>query len=278
VADVDEVELGLAIAREALLPPAGAQERVLAHVARRRAFGARAARGPVASAAKKLITTTVLLGTGFVAGYWLGRHESDVAPGGALAAASPVAGEAATPVAPQPVASAASQPPSSTIPAPAPSLPPAELAQSPGRAARAASAALPPPRDPSRAAESQPVPAARGSAVLARRARPAAPPTDELTLLSRVERALRAGEAALALALLDELDHHHPRSTLAEERIAARLLADCMREAPLAAARAQQFLQQHHDSVYSDRLRSTCALAASDDGTPAANEGGAEER
>jgi len=114
--------------------------------------------------------------------------------------------------------------------------------------------------------------------VLARRARSAAPPADELTLLSRTERALRAGEAALALAFLDELDRHHPRSSLTEERIAARLLADCMREAPSAPARAQQFLQRHRESVYSDRVRSTCALAASDDAAPAAKEAGADER
>jgi hypothetical protein len=102
--------------------------------------------------------------------------------------------------------------------------------------------------------------------VLPRRARPAAARAlDELALLSRAERALRAGEAALALTFLDELDRHHPRSTLLEERTAARLLADCMREAPGASERAERFLHDHRVSVYSDRLQSTCALAAAGD-------------
>jgi hypothetical protein len=52
-----------------------------------------------------------------------------------------------------------------------------------------------------------------------------------------------------------------------------------MLEAADAPARAAQFLHQHRGSVYSDRLQSTCRLAAADHAAaPPANGTGAGER
>jgi hypothetical protein len=82
----------------------------------------------------------------------------------------------------------------------------------------------------------------------------------ELALLRRVERALRNGDPALALALLAELDDRYPQTRLAEERLAARTIADCRLDHPDAAARARAFLRERPASVYSERVQSACAL------------------
>jgi hypothetical protein len=265
VADADHIERGLAIAREELLPPAGARERVLAELAKGRLLDTSGGRAPTARWLTKL-TTSVLVGTGFVTGYWLGLHQSNGSTAG-----PPL----------QPTLSPAVSPPS------APTVPPSRATAMPQPdAARP----LAPRADATRAADAA---AASGQAVRspvsttpaptevapARRARAATHPAhDELTLLSRAEQALRAGEAALALTFLDELERRHPRSTLLEERMAARLLADCLLDGPGARERAQRFLRERRGSVYSDRLQSTCAFAASDAEMPPTNGAGAGQR
>jgi hypothetical protein len=91
-------------------------------------------------------------------------------------------------------------------------------------------------------------------------ARSTAQPLDaELALLRRVERALRNSDPALALALLGELDERYPRTRLAEERLAARTIADCRLDRPEASAHARAFLREHSASVYSERVQSACA-------------------
>jgi hypothetical protein len=86
----------------------------------------------------------------------------------------------------------------------------------------------------------------------------------EVALLERAERAIRAGEGALALSFVDELDHKFPSSPLREERAAARILAQCVnarssatpaRDAARAAA--ERFLARS-SSVYADRVRRLC--------------------
>ena len=49
----------------------------------------------------------------------------------------------------------------------------------------------------------------------------------ELALLQRAERAVRAKNPTLALALMDELKQSRPRSPLHEERSAIELMAHC---------------------------------------------------
>ena len=84
--------------------------------------------------------------------------------------------------------------------------------------------------------------------------------------VQRVERALRTGDPALALALLGELDERFPESRLVEERLAARHMADCRLEAPDAVARARRFLDEHPLSVYRQRLQLACALGGDNPG------------
>jgi hypothetical protein len=99
-------------------------------------------------------------------------------------------------------------------------------------------------------------------------ARASVKPLDaELALLRRVERALRNAEPALALALLSELDERYPHTRLAEERLAARTIADCGLDQPEAAAHAHAFLREHPASVYSERVQSACATETTGGGS-----------
>jgi hypothetical protein len=85
-------------------------------------------------------------------------------------------------------------------------------------------------------------------------------------LLARTERAIRSGEAPLALALLGELDQKFPVPALREEREAARVLAGCVLPGAVADDRArapaERFIGAHPASVYADRVRESCGLAA----------------
>lgn len=83
-------------------------------------------------------------------------------------------------------------------------------------------------------------------------------PRDELLLLQRAERAVRAGSAALALSLIAELEEHHPRSLLLEERRAIELMAHCDAKATDASERAARFLREHPQSVYAGRIGTMC--------------------
>jgi hypothetical protein len=94
---------------------------------------------------------------------------------------------------------------------------------------------------------------------------PASPALDdELALLQRAERAVRADNPALALALIDELEARYPRSTLLEERSAIELLAHCGAGATDARARAARFLRQHPSSLYAGRVRELCPTESAD--------------
>lgn len=89
----------------------------------------------------------------------------------------------------------------------------------------------------------------------------------EVALLGRAERAIRGGEAALALALLEQLDREFPSSALRVERAAARVLARCEASrsgsaAERAAAQsAARELLSRGSSVYAGRVRELCGLA-----------------
>ena len=85
---------------------------------------------------------------------------------------------------------------------------------------------------------------------------------DELSLLRRVERALRAEDPTLALALLRELDAQFPSTALIEERSAADVLARCALAEPGARLRAESFLRDRPTSVYAERVREACQLAS----------------
>lgn len=99
----------------------------------------------------------------------------------------------------------------------------------------------------------------------ARKVRPRAPAAsarDELALLARAERAVRADNSALALALIAELEERHPRSRLLEERRAIELMAHCAASATDGALRAQRFVRKHPRSVYAERIAELCQAGA----------------
>jgi hypothetical protein len=135
-------------------------------------------------------------------------------------------------------------------------LPPAEL---PAAVAAGVAGAPAVPQEPGAAHPDASVQRARGHAAAVRAHSAAQPLNAELALLRRVERALRNGDPALARALLTELDEDYPQTRLAEERLAARTIADCRLAQPSAAAHAQAFLSEHRASVYSERVHSACA-------------------
>jgi hypothetical protein len=148
----------------------------------------------------------------------------------------------------------------------------AELPPEPARATPAGAPleVTPAPAAPSAAAPPAPAPSAAIKAGQAGAPRPRAAPSSrhdsaaELALLERIDRALRSSDAALARALLGELEARHPKTRFAEERSAARIMADCLagdRGTPQAASR---FLAAHPASVYASRLRALCQL----DGQP----------
>jgi hypothetical protein len=205
-----------------------------------------------ASGTAGLTAGALLLGAGFAAGYWSAQR-TDTAP---TRANSEARGEPAAP--PSPVE---------------PAVPPAVATPAPDTAARATRA------EPARLAARDPAsrrrhrPAEAGAQELT-----SAPATaalgDELALLRRVERALRAEDPALALALLSELEQRFPTTDLVEERAAANVLARCGTREPDWRLVAERFLQKRPTSVYAERIRTSCALESTargaGEGSPAA--------
>jgi hypothetical protein len=115
----------------------------------------------------------------------------------------------------------------------------------------------------------QPAPRANARAPAPRATKPASDGAQqELALLQRVERALRNEDGALALVLLAELEQKFPKSSLLEERAAARLMSRCVQKERGAAEAAQAFLQHHPASVYQSRLRSLCRISAGEKEAP----------
>jgi len=199
-----------------------------------------------ASGKAGLLVGVLLAGTNFAVGYWLGlREDTRRAHASAFSKGEPA-----------PAAAALRAPFVATDsievkPAPAPP----SAAVSAGREAPGVAVHAPP---------------------AAARKRPAKPvlataaANDELSLLRRVERALRAENPALALALLAELDERFPNTELAEERRAATVLAQCGAAGPGAQLRAQNFLRERPASVYAERIRAACGLAGAPGHTTAA--------
>jgi hypothetical protein len=82
----------------------------------------------------------------------------------------------------------------------------------------------------------------------------------ELRTLRNTERALRDGNAGLALTFLDELDREVPHGQLTEEREAASVLARCARgDRPFGVDLAAEFAEHYPASVYRTRIERTCA-------------------
>lgn len=90
---------------------------------------------------------------------------------------------------------------------------------------------------------------------------PENPLAEELELLRRAERTIRAGNSLVALGLLRDLDQRFPKGQLLEERTAARVMANCqLADADAAQAQGKAYLSAHPQSVYADRVRTLCQL------------------
>jgi hypothetical protein len=121
------------------------------------------------------------------------------------------------------------------------------------------------PVSPIRKKTGQVVRRARGSEGVS----PAAPPpasdplAAETAALLSTQRALRQGDARLALALLDDQDATYSAGALQEERGAARVLALCQsHRATEARAEAARFERRWPHSVLLGRVRSACRAPA----------------
>lgn len=257
--DSARVDRTLATARQHFGAPLQARERVRAELAHAGHWPASETRRG-APAARRLTSAraagvswpaaALLSALTFAAGYWVRGASNE--PARLVPAEPAFVGTSPSSPRAQPAASASSV--ALTPPAPVADVASAALEAAPRDGVspreRRAEPALAPPR--ARAAPRRP------RAVLPdERARAAG---DELDLLKRADRAIRAGEPELALSFLDELEHRHPKTRLAEERSAARLLAGCARADAEARARAAEFLRSHPTSVYSERIRELCEL------------------
>jgi hypothetical protein len=237
VVDFERSDRVLAVTRSEFRAPPGARERVRAALEARgdvaRSTAGKSGALPGAGSAQSLgghpvprTTAALLAGLTFVAGYWLGGQR--VNPG-------------EPPPLPAAVVARERQP---------------MLEPTPASAAQPAPASDEPASDAAK-------PVRRRAARSDGKARTHANDDafgDELALLQRAERALRAGTPELSLSFLDDLDRRYPKTRFVEERAAARLMARCARGEPDTRADAELFLRDRRTSVYSDRVRELCGL------------------
>jgi hypothetical protein len=143
----------------------------------------------------------------------------------------------------RPPAAAAVRP---AVPAPAPSVAAPPPAPQPTAATPVAWDEAPPPAD---AGRTQPAPGARRSSA-------ASHLRQETTLVLDARQALRGGDAARALRILEECRRLFPRGVLGQER--DRLTIEALVQAgraPEASARAAEFLRRYPDSPHAGEVR-----------------------
>lgn len=80
----------------------------------------------------------------------------------------------------------------------------------------------------------------------------------ELQGVRRMELALREGQPALALSILDQLDRDVPEGRMREERRAGFVMARCAVGLGSRAALLREFESQHPESMYLERVRRHC--------------------
>jgi hypothetical protein len=271
MAEARDADRSLRLARQVFSPSEQQRERVLSALAARAAAppgtpsaGVVGSARDAASAPSKaparvvaLVKPALLIGLGFVIGYWFAeaRHAGEAPADGPVAAAS--LGDPATPERPEALAVAQTEPASSA--GAASETEPAQSA--PDSASITHSQAESPPDHPA------PRPRARGTrdprrASPGSRAAAADGFAEELALLQRAERALRSGNALLARSFIAELEARFPKTALRQERAALLVLAACATHEPGAERGASEFIARHARSVYVDRIRSLCSLGA----------------
>jgi hypothetical protein len=85
----------------------------------------------------------------------------------------------------------------------------------------------------------------------------------ELDGLRRAQELLYRGDAAWALARLDELDRAQGSSLLLEERTATRVIAECVLGKG-SSARVSEFARQFPNSAHLERVRASCQTNGND--------------
>jgi hypothetical protein len=279
--ELDRLEQTLALARAELAPSSADDARVRHGLGLRAAAAVGMARAPLgpwqalrASGLSGVLVGVLLMGASGSVGHWLGRlaphdgldslassalvHRDPTAAAVAGATPEPRMAAAPLPLAPIAPALGTSEPISTAanVSGPSPSTAAQAIEEAARSTSRASEGSVPPRAKRSRASRSlaaQP-PAKRGAVV--------GDPAEELALLRRVEKSLRANDSALALALLDELDERFPRTALGEERLAARVIAHCAVGDGGARLRAESFLRERPGSVYAERVQTACTVSA----------------
>jgi hypothetical protein len=85
----------------------------------------------------------------------------------------------------------------------------------------------------------------------------------EMGLIGEAREALRSGEGARALLVLDDHAHRYPAGALGEERDAMRVASLCaLGRVAEARAAASQFLRAFPESPHAARVRASCASDA----------------
>lgn len=228
----------LALTRAAYTPSAALRERVLARLdvgeARPAAHAtASAQKSPgLRSAASRVLAGASLIGLGFAAGWSANAMRAPLPP----LPPTPQLAFDLSPIAPEPAPMPELDAPSALASARVPPAPAPRRAPAQGTTAR----------DRSLGTATSPEAPTAGST------------RDELVLLQRAERAIRADNSALALALIGELEESYPRSVLLEERRAIELMAHCAAGATDGAVRAERFKREHSRSVYAERIAELC--------------------
>jgi hypothetical protein len=126
--------------------------------------------------------------------------------------------------------------------------------------------AVPTPPEPRLQAETPAAPAAPRTHATATgepvqgSAAPAAQLESELPLLRAAQEALRVGDSARAIGLLNEHARRFPNGALAEERRAVHAIASCRLDARgEGPAEAEAFVRSNPASPLADRVREACA-------------------
>ena len=222
------VAVGLGVGATSVATGAGASATATATVS--------AAAGKVAwlsSSLVKVVSALALLSVTGVSVYAVVQAKSAPAvapPAAAAGPAAPVVHAAAAVAAPSPVSDA---------PAPAASAP---SAVAPGERSLALAPRI-------AGANASPAPAVLNAETLA----------EETRLLRDADQALRAGNAARALTLLDEHATRFPRGALAPERVAESLIARCqLHQSSVKVARG--YLAGHANSAFAARIRDACGV------------------
>ena len=115
------------------------------------------------------------------------------------------------------------------------------------------------PAAPARANRRRSALAARPISAKAVLSEPGPDVAGEIALLNEAQRALASGQADRALQLLDRHAREFPRGSLAEERVAARVIALCaLGRVTAARAETAAFVRQSPESPLVERVRAAC--------------------